>query len=206
MCSPWSPAKSTSSLRPRCANGGPPWPPTVARWWPTWTSSASSTRPGSARWPLPPGRPPPAADACTVVCARRQIRQLFRLTGLDRGGAFDPDPGRGGRVSDGRGEGRRRPGRVAAGGPAGSRPVVSARQVLPESGTLSGAAGREVRVEERAPPGRACPDVLAAFLEPMQRLAIAEPECRLQPCALLDLGKIQHGIDQARPAPWGDVP
>ena len=101
-----------------------------------------------------------------VVCARRQTRQLFRLTGLDRAvplartlaEAVESATAGGGSATAGRMAARRR-----------SRPGCSARQVLPESGDLlPGAAGREVRVEERAPPGRACPDVLAAFLEPMQ--------------------------------------
>ena len=104
-----------------------------------------------------------------VVCARRQTRQLFRLTGLDRAvpltrtlaEAVESATAGGGSATAGEG-GRH-------GGAGGPGLWCLARQVLPESGDLlSGAAGREVRVEERAPPGRACPDVLAAFLEPMQ--------------------------------------
>jgi hypothetical protein len=71
---------------------------------------------------------------------------------------------------------------------------------------LPGAAGRKVRIDERAPPSLAGTDVLAALLKPVQGLAIAKPECRLQACAFPDLGKIQHSIDQARAAPWSDVP
>jgi hypothetical protein len=40
----------------------------------------------------------------------------------------------------------------------------------------------------------------------LQRLAITEREYRLQACAFLHLGKIQHGIDQARAAAWSNVP
>src|SRR5580658_4497727 len=71
---------------------------------------------------------------------------------------------------------------------------------------LPGVAGPKVRIDERAPPSRAGTDVLAALLKPVQGLAIAKPEGCLHACAFLDLGKIQHSIDQARAAPWRDVP
>ena len=48
--------------------------------------------------------------------------------------------------------------------------------------------------------------VPAAFLESLQCLAVAEGEHHLQVCAFLHFGKVQHGIDHARPAARGDVP
>ena len=93
-----------------------------------------------------------------VVCARRQTRQLFRLTGLDRAVPLTRTLAEAVESA------------TAGGGSAAivMRPAGVPRPALGVRDLLSGAAGREVRVEERAPPGRACPDVLAAFLEPMQ--------------------------------------
>ena len=60
------------------------WRAAAARWWPTWTRSASSIRPGSARLVGAANRAAAHGGSLHVVCARPKIRQLFRLTGLDR--------------------------------------------------------------------------------------------------------------------------
>jgi len=56
----------------------------AARWWPTWTRSASLIRPGWPRWSARANRAAAHGGSLHVVCARPRIRQLFRLTGLDR--------------------------------------------------------------------------------------------------------------------------
>ena len=73
-------------------------------------------------------------------------------------------------------------------------------------GGADGAAGWKVGVEERGPSCWVGAVVFAAFLKPLQRLAVTKAECRFQSCALLHFGEIQHGIDQARAASWSDVP
>ena len=68
------------------------------------------------------------------------------------------------------------------------------------------AAGPKARIQQGAAPRRAGGDVPAALLKSLQRLAIAERECRLQARAFPHLGKVQHRVDQARAAAWSDVP
>ena len=67
-------------------------------------------------------------------------------------------------------------------------------------------AGREVRFHDRAGSGWMGADVQAAFLKSQQCLVVAKGKHHLQVCAFLHSGQVQHGIDQARAAPRGDVP
>ncbi len=70
----------------------------------------------------------------------------------------------------------------------------------------SGTAGREARLHDCAVTGWVGADVQAALLESLQCLAVAKREHRIQVCAFLHFGKVQHAIDQARAAARGDVP
>jgi hypothetical protein len=53
------------------------WQSAAARWWPTWTRSASPTPPGLPRWSVRPSAPPRTAPACTRSAPRPRTRQLF---------------------------------------------------------------------------------------------------------------------------------
>ena len=70
----------------------------------------------------------------------------------------------------------------------------------------TGTARREVRLNDRAATGWVDADVHTAFLESLQCLAVAERKHHIQACAFLHLGKVQHGIDQARAAVRGMCP
>jgi len=58
------------------------WRPAAARWWSTWTRSASSIRPGSPRWSARPSGPP-RGGSLHAAYVLPTIRELFRLTGLE---------------------------------------------------------------------------------------------------------------------------
>ena len=95
--------------------------------------------------------------------------------------------------------------RAAAAAAAAGAAAAAAHGAAAAAVGAAGAAGGQARIQERASPGRPGPDVLAALLKPVQQLGVAEREGRFQPRALPDLGKVQHGIDQARPVAGRDV-
>ena len=62
----------------------PGWQPAAARWWPTWTKVRFIDSAGLAALAGAANRAAAHGGSLHVVCARPRIRQLFRLTGLDR--------------------------------------------------------------------------------------------------------------------------
>ena len=68
---------------PGCASAFPNWQPAAARWWLTWTRSSFIDSAGLAALVGAAKRAAAHGGSLHVVCARPQIRQLFRLTGLD---------------------------------------------------------------------------------------------------------------------------
>jgi len=175
----------------RCGGPGP------ARGW-------AATRPAQPAFPQPPRTVPgPVAGADRRIrgpAPGLRIRGSISLRILRHHNHLtSADPGRPWRAMTG---GRR------GWSDGGRSPLTSfmrpGRGSLPPPGLSPGCAARRgldgrFAIDERAPPSRAGTDVPRSAPEAgCSDFAIAKPECRFQACALLHLGKIQHG-NRTRP-------